>query len=164
MVRNATIEDVPEICDIYNYYILNSHATFETEPISTSEMQQRINRVAEEFALPWLVYESEKIIQGYAYATQWKARAAYAQTAETTVYLHRDHFGKGLGTKLYQALLDELKRLNYHSILGGIALPNDGSIALHEKMGYRKVGHLKEVGFKFDRWVDVAYWQILLDK
>ncbi len=164
MIRNATPDDSRAICEIYNYYILNSHATFETESLEVPEMEKRISRVVDELALPWLVLTDDQKIMGYAYATQWKGRAAYLHTVETTIYLHQDTFGEGLGSKLYGKLMDQLKKSHFHSILGGIALPNDASVALHEKLGFVKVGLLKDVGYKFGRWIDVGYWQLLVNE
>jgi len=159
MVRSTTTGDSKAISDIYNHYVLNSHSTFETEPVSPQEMGQRIERVTKEFQLPWLVFELDGKISGYTYATQWKPRAAYEKTVETTVYLHHEEFGKGIGSQLYKTLLEQLKSLGHHAIIGGIAQPNQASIVLHEKLGFVKVGQLKEVGFKFNHWVDVGYWQ-----
>ena len=164
MIRKATLEDSAAIAEIYNHYIINSHSTFELEPVAAEEMFKRIDRVLNELNLPWLVYLENDHVLGYAYATQWKARKAYRMTVETTVYLHHKEFGKGIGKKLYMGLLDELKDEGHHSIIGGISLPNDGSVALHEKLGYQKIGVFKEVGYKFDRWIDVGYWQLNFDQ
>ncbi|MEP1095800.1 MAG: arsinothricin resistance N-acetyltransferase ArsN1 family B [Cyclobacteriaceae bacterium] len=164
MIRIATSDDSKAISDIYNYYVLNSHSTFETEPVSVEEMGQRIERVTREFQLPWLVFEIDGKIAGYTYATQWKPRAAYEKTVETTVYLHQEEFGKGIGSQLYIGLLEQLENSGYHAILGGIAQPNEASIALHEKLGFVKVGQLKEVGLKFNKWVDVGYWQLIFSE
>lgn len=161
MIRTATSDDSKAIRDIYNHYVLHSLATFETEPVSAEEMEQRVARVVTEFQLPWFVFVSNDKVVGYAYATQWKQRAAYEKTVETTIYLHPEEFGKGVGRQLYSALLEDLKSSGYHAILGGIALPNKASIVLHERLGFVKVGQLKEVGYKFDRWVDVGYWQLV---
>lgn len=162
MVRPATKSDAKSIVDIYNHYILHSHATFEIDPITSDEMEQRINRVQTELQLPWLVLEKNDQVLGYAYATQWKARVAYAKTTESSIYLHRDQGGKGYGIRLYQKLMNELRSLGYHAIIGGMSLPNEASQALHEKLGFKKIGVLKEVGYKFDRWIDVGYWELLL--
>ena len=160
MIRKVTLEDAGEISEIYNHYILNSIATFETIAIGVEEMQNRIRLVQQNF--PWLVFESDGEILGYAYATEWKARRAYKRTVESTVYLRQDAFNKGIGTKLYKALLKELKKMKVHAVIGGISLPNDASIALHEKFKFEKVAHFKEVGFKFNKWIDVGYWELLI--
>ena len=87
----------------------------------------------------------------------------YRYSAETTVYLKPQSTNKGIGTALYKSLIEEMKALQVHSLIGGIALPNNGSIALHEKLNFKKVAHFTEVGFKLNKWVDVAYWQLLLN-
>lgn len=160
MIRDVRSQDAEAICSIYNYYIRDSVITFETEAVSIPEMQERIEAVTEE--LPWMVYEEEEIILGYAYASKWKDRFAYRYSVESTVYLSKGATGKGMGFQLYKALIDRLADLSYHSIMGGISLPNPASIALHEKMGFKKVAHLKEVGWKMDRWVDVGYWELII--
>ena len=159
MIRKVTLEDAGEISEIYNHYILNSIATFETIAIGVEEMQNRIRLVQQNF--PWLVFESDGEILGYAYATEWRARRAYKRTVESTVYLRHDAFNKGIGTKLYKALLKELNKMKVHAVIGGISLPNDASMALHEKFKFEKVAHFKEVGFKFNKWIDVGYWELL---
>jgi phosphinothricin acetyltransferase len=160
MVRAAAIKDAPQITDIYNYYILNTTVTFEKTPIGSDDMKERIQNTMSKY--PWLVIEADDAIQGYAYATDWKPRGAYRHSVETTVYLRNGQSGKGYGSLLYHELLKKLKALNVHAVIGGIAQPNEASIALHEKFGFQKVAHFKEVGYKFDQWIDVAYWQILL--
>ncbi len=162
MIRPAEITDSLQISDIYNYYVLNTHSTFELEAVTEFEMQDRIERVINTLSLPWLVCEVNDRIVGYSYATSYKPRKAYKRTVETSVYLHQDEFGKGYGSALYSALIESLKQSGHHAIIGGIALPNDGSIALHEKLGFKKIGVFREVGYKLDRWVDVGYWQLLI--
>jgi len=110
-------------------------------------------------SLPWLVAELDGEVAGYAYASPWASRVGYRFTVEITVYVHRDHGGKGLGSALYGALLPMLEAGGIHSVIGGIALPNEGSVALHEKFGLRKVAHYDEVGIKFGQWIAVGYWQ-----
>jgi phosphinothricin acetyltransferase len=108
---------------------------------------------------PWLVIEVQGAVVGYAYATPWKTRSAYRRTVESAIYLDPAHAGQGLGTRLYGALLVELQQLGVHAVLGGIALPNEASVALHERLGFEQVGRLEEVGWKLQRWVDVGYWE-----
>ncbi|WP_421763643.1 GNAT family N-acetyltransferase [Ekhidna sp.] len=162
MIRFAKSEDAQSIVAIYNHYILHSHATFELTEIDTDEMISRIHKVQKEFNLPWLVMEIDKEIVGYAYATQWKARVAYSKTVETSIYLHKDQGGKGYGKPLYNELMSQLKLLGYHAIIGGMSLPNEASQALHEKIGFIKIAEFKEVGFKFNQWIDVGYWELIL--
>ncbi|SNS42727.1 phosphinothricin acetyltransferase [Ekhidna lutea] len=162
MIRDATNKDAAAIAKIYNHYILHSHSTFEIGPIDENEMISRIERVQNEFHLPWLVLEEDGIILGYAYATQWKARVAYSKTTETSIYLQKDQGGKGYGKPLYSKLMSQLKTLGYHAIIDGMSLPNEASRVLHEKLGFKKIGEFKEVGYKFDRWIDVGYWELIL--
>ncbi len=162
MIRSATAQDYSQLATIYNHYIVNTHSTFEMNAVSPSEMGNRIERVQTHFNLPWLVIAEDEVPVGYAYATQWKPRSAYAKTTETSIYLHQDHFGKGYGTQLYTALISQLRQLGYHALIGGISLPNEPSIKLHEALGFKAIGSFKEVGYKFDRWIDVGYWQLIL--
>ncbi len=163
MIRDAGLSDAAAIAAIYNHYIENSVATFEEEHVSTSSMTERIVEVSS-VPLPWLVADDgESGIVGFANASGWNGRCAYRRTAETTVYLAPTATGSGLGTQLYDELFKELKRLSFHVAIGGVALPNDASVALHEKVGMNKVAHFSQVGYNFGRWVDVGYWQCFLD-
>lgn len=157
-VRSAQQADAVSIASIYNHYVANTAATFEEEIVSTPEMGQRIEDVWSS-SLPWLVAEETGRIIGYAYATKWRTRSAYRFSVEVTAYLTSDYGGRGIGTLLYNELFPLLQTKGIHSIVGGIALPNDASVALHEKFGMCKVAHFQEVGFKFGRWIDVGYWQ-----
>ena len=160
MIRVCTSADAAAIAEIYNHYVRETVITFEETPVSAAEMAQRIAQVGERF--PWLVWEESGAVVAYAYATEWKPRASYRFSVESTVYVEAEHQGRGFGSKVYYALLEELGRRDLHSIVGGIALPNPASVALHEKLGFEKIAHFAEVGWKFDRWVDVGYWQLLL--
>ena len=161
MIRSATPDDANAICHIYNHYVQNTITTFEEQPVLVKEMQRRILDVTN--SLPWLVSEDNGKVIGYAYASKWKSRCAYRFSAESTVYLAPDATGRGTGSRLYEELIAELNLSSLHSIIGGIALPNPASIALHEKCGFRKVAHFKEVGWKFNQWVDVGYWELILE-
>jgi phosphinothricin acetyltransferase len=160
-LRPAAIADAPSIARLYNHYIANTIATFEVEPVSGEAM---VGRLAEtrEASLPWIVAEQEGDLVGYAYASRWKARRAYRFSVETTVYLDQACAGHGIGSAVYLELLTQLRALGMHVAIGGIALPNDASVALHEKLGFEPMGTLRQVGYKQDRWVDVGYWQIVL--
>ncbi len=162
IIRPVTALDAEAINSIYNHYIAHSIATFEEELMSVGDMQQRINKTCED-GYPWLVAESDNgEILGYAYGTQWKERFSYRFVAEVTVYLAPGGEGKGVGSTLYAELFPILKERGFHSLIAVVSLPNDGSAALHEKFGMNKVGHYKEVGFKFNQWIDVGYWQLML--
>ena len=161
MIRPAVPADAEALVLIYNHYIRNSAATFEEEELTTADMQARMEKV-EELELPWLVAEDGGELIGYAYANQWRERSAYRYSVESTVYLAHNVTGGGWGTRLYSALFDELRALEVHAVIGGITLPNPASVALHQKMGMRKVAEFPEVGFKQGQWLDVGYWQINL--
>jgi L-amino acid N-acyltransferase YncA len=160
MIRYAKTDDAAEICKIYNHYVLGTTITFEEEPVSTDEMAQRIAETLQ--SLPWFVWEQDESLQGFCYASKWKGRCAYRQSVESTVYVRADSIGRRIGSRLYRALLDELRQRKFHTVIGGIALPNDASVALHERLEFEKVAQFREVGNKFDRWTDVGYWQLLL--
>ena len=147
---------------IYNYYIANTTVTFEEEPVSIQEMKERIAAVQEKY--PWLVYEQDGEVIGYAYASAWKSRCAYRYSVESSVYLKNGLSRKGIGSALYGELLSRLKDMGLHGVIGGMALPNDECLALHKKFGFEPVAHFKEVGFKFNKWIDVAYWEKILDQ
>jgi L-amino acid N-acyltransferase YncA len=161
LVRPATAADAQDIARIYNYYVDNTVITFEEEPVSAPEMAGRIAE-AQGLSLPWLVAEVDHAIVGYAYARRWRPRSAYRYSAETTIYLEHGHAGRRIGTMLYSALLPLLRERGIHVAIGGVALPNDASVALHEKLGFERVATFRQVGFKHGRWVDVGYWELLL--
>lgn len=159
-IRPVTSADAAAICDIYNHYVLNTTISFELDVISVAEMEGRIAEISAQF--PWLVAEEEGRILGNAYASKWKPRLAYRHAVEASVYLATDSGGKGIGSQLYRVLFALLKERDVHAVIGGIAIPNAGSIGLHEKMGFVKVAHFNQVGRKFDQWIDVGYWQLIL--
>lgn len=150
--------DAAAIAAIYNHYVAATIITFEEELVGTQEFTRRIEGVLGQ-RLPYLVAERDGRILGYAYATKWRDRAAYRFSVETTVYLDPEEVGRGLGTRLYAELFPLLLERGVHAAMAGIALPNEASVALHEKIGMRKVAHFEQVGFKLDRWIDVGYWQ-----
>lgn len=159
-IRVCEERDVAAICDIYNYYIENTVITFEEVTVPVAEMSRRVESYGKYF--PWFVCEVEGAVVGYAYASKWKERAAYKHSVEISVYVHQARGRNGYGKALYSVLFAALTDLGIHVVIGGIALPNAASIALHESFGMHKVAHFPEVGFKFGRWIDVAYWQKVL--
>ncbi|HUF47514.1 MAG TPA: GNAT family N-acetyltransferase [Vicinamibacterales bacterium] len=156
--RPATRDDGEAIARIYNHYVAGTTVTFEEGAVAGVEMATRLDEISRA-GLPFLVAASDDELVGFAHASPWKGRCAYRHTAEVSVYLDPALVGRGLGSALYAALFPLLEDRKLHAVIAGIALPNDGSIALHEKFGLRKVAHFAEVGFKFGRWVDVGYWQ-----
>ena len=161
MIRPVTTSDAEAVATIYNPYILETTITFEEQPVSTEEIMARIHRITADF--PWLVFEAEGSILGYAYADRWKNRSAYRNTCETSIYLAQEARGKGIGAQLYTELLGRLSRQGMRIAIAGIALPNPASVALHEKLGFHKVAHFEAVGIKFNQKIDVGYWQRSLD-
>lgn len=160
MIRGAETGDAAQICAIYNHHVRDTIVTFEESPVTAAEMASRITDVTARW--PWLVSEQGGTIAGYAYATEWKTRSAYRFSVESTVYVARSFARRGIGTRLYEALIPLLKQRQVHCVVGGIALPNDASVALHEKLGFVKIGQFVEVGLKFGRWIDVGYWELVL--
>jgi L-amino acid N-acyltransferase YncA len=161
MIRPAGVEDAAQLCDIYNHYVLNTPITFEEQAMTVEDMRGRVSETTA--SLPWLVWEEENILLGYSHASKWKGRCAYRYSVESTVYLRPNKSGRGIGSALYRELLVQLKEQHFHTVIGGIALPNIASVALHEKLGFEKIAQFREVGKKFGQWIDVGYWQMLLD-
>lgn len=160
-IRHCEPGDAAQVCEIYNHYIRHTTITFEEVALTEHEMQARIDACTQRY--PWLVCVDEGRIVGYAYASKWKVRAAYRHTAETTIYIRDAMGGKGYGKALYTALIAQLSQSGCHVALGCIALPNEASVGLHAHFGFKQVAHFPEVGRKFDRWLDVGYWQKTLD-
>jgi L-amino acid N-acyltransferase YncA len=160
-IRDARAADAADIVAIYNHFILTTCISFEEESVSEHAMLTRIADI-QGGALPFLVLTDGERIAGYAYATKWRARHAYRFAVETSIYLLPGLQRKGAGSTLYAALLARLAEGGLHMVIGGIALPNPASVALHEKFGFAKVAHFSEVGFKFGRWIDVGYWELKL--
>lgn len=158
MIRDATPDDAAAIAALYNPYVRDTVITFEYHEVSCEDMGARIARVRE-LDLPWIVVEEAETLVGFAYAAPYRPRAAYLHTVESTIYLARDAGGRGLGKALYGELLERLRASHAHSAISLIALPNEASMALHRTLGFREVGVLREVGRKFDQWIDVAYLQ-----
>jgi L-amino acid N-acyltransferase YncA len=160
MIRPVSTIDAGAVCQIYNYYVANTAITFETEAVGDAEMAHRIGEITANY--PWLVAEDKQGVVGYAYATRWRARAAYDKTVETTIYLRHGAARSGIGMPLYEALIDALSERGFHALVGCITVPNPPSIAFHEKCGFVKVAHFPQVGNKFGNWVDVGFWQLTL--
>jgi phosphinothricin acetyltransferase len=156
-IRPVKSSDCTQITEIYNFYVEKTYYTFEIEPVSFDEMQQRVEEIVKNY--PYLVAEDNLEILAYAYAAPYKSRCAYKSSIEVSVYAKNNAKGKGIGTKLYEKLFEELEQPQIHAIIAGISLPNEASIRLHEKFGFEKVAHFREVGFKFHKWIDVGYWE-----
>ncbi|WP_343708880.1 N-acetyltransferase family protein [Mycobacterium sp.] len=156
-VRSATEEDLVRVRDIVNHYIEHSVFNFRTEPQSIDEVRDLWAQRRRRF--PWLVAAIDEDVVGTAYAGPWNERAAYQWTVESTIYVDPSTHRRGIGDSLYAELLDRLRRQGFHSAIAVIALPNEPSVWLHERHGFRPVGRLREAGHKHGAWHDVGWWQ-----
>ena len=160
-IRRAELADAPAIADIYNEAILTTTATFDTETKSVEERAQWLQSHDERH--PVLVAVVDGRVVGWASLTRWSERRAYDDTAETSFYVHSTHRRRGIGRQLKDAIIEEARRLRYHSLIARVAEGSEESIHLNERAGFVHVGTLKEVGRKFDRLLDVHIMQKMLD-
>lgn len=160
IVRAATEADVPAILDIYNDAILNTIATFDTEPQTLEEKIEWFRETTHPYVV--LVTERNGEVVGWASLRRFRQKAAYRNTAENSVYVRKDCFGDGVGTALMRKLVELGAANGFHTIIAGIAGENPASMRLHERMGFEVVGTEREVGYKFERWVDVTWMQKML--
>lgn len=161
-IRLAKPSDARSLLDIYAPYVENTAITFEYEVPTIEDFAIRIEKTLEKY--PYLVAEEDGVVLGYAYASTYYARAAYDWAVELSVYVSQDARGKGVGSKLYDALEDLLDQMGYVHFLACISLPNEASLALHRKRGYQQVAHFPKIGYKFNRWNDIVWLQKSLDK
>jgi phosphinothricin acetyltransferase len=157
-IRPVTPDDAAALAAIYAPIVLETAISFELEAPDASEMRARIAKTLP--VLPWLVGEDAAgAVSGYVYASKHRERAAYQWSVDVTAYVRDDCRGQGIGKRLYAQLFEELVALGYCQAFAGIALPNEASVALHESVGFRPLGVYEKVGFKFDAWRDVGWWQ-----
>lgn len=157
-IRTATTADAASVAAIYDPVVRDTTISFETEPPGEAEMQTRIEKTLD--TLPWLIAEDAAgVVCGYAYASKHRERAAYQWSVDVTVYVREDTRGQGVGRALYGRLLPLLAELGYCQAFASIALPNAGSVGLHEAMGFEAIGVYRNVGFKHGAWRDVGWWQ-----
>lgn len=158
-VRPARPDDLPAIVGIYNHYIVHTPVTFDLDPVTVDERRAWFGQFADNGRHRLFVAEQDGHVVGYAGAHQFRAKAAYDTTAETTIYLAPGSTGHGIGRALYAALFDALAAEDVHMLVAGITLPNDASVALHERFGFRLAGVFHEVGRKFGRYWDVGWYE-----
>ncbi len=156
-VRAADDGDLPAIADIYNDAVLNSTATFDTEPSTPAESEQWLRDRSHPYAV--LVAEGGGEVVGWAAIKPYVSKPAYRSTAESTVYVRADMRGKGVGRALLGRLLEVAAQNGFHTVIARISAPNPTSVRLHRRFGFRRVGVEREVGRKFDRWLDVVVMQ-----
>ncbi len=157
-IRAGRVDDLPRLTEIYNYYVEHTPTSFDIEPHTAEEREASwFSRYKPEGIHRLLVLETNDGVAGYATSSQFRTRAAYDLSVETSIYLDPEQHGQGLGTALYAALFDALASTPAHRAYGGVTLPNAASIALHKKFGFRVVGTFNEVGFKFGTYYDVCW-------
>lgn len=158
-VRSATLDDMPAVQAIYAHHVVHGLGTFETEPPPVAEIQRRFAQITGD-GFPYLVAEEDGRVLGYAYANHFRTRAAYRNTVEDSIYVAADAAGRGVGTKLLEALIDRCTALDLRQMLAVIGDSNNaGSIGVHRRCGFEHTGVMRAVGRKFDRWVDVVIMQ-----
>jgi phosphinothricin acetyltransferase len=156
-LRRATLDDLPAITEIYNDAVLNTIATFDTQPKSLDEQKAWFND--HDMKYPLMVAEIDKVITGWASLSRWSGRCAYVNTAEISVYVSKDHRGKGIGGQLIREIVAEGQRVGLHTLIARIADGNEVSIRLHESVGFKHIGIMREVGEKFGKLIDVYTMQ-----
>ncbi len=160
-IRPANSNDLQQILDIYNHAIVHTTAVYDYVP-HTLEMRQQWFAAKQEQGYPVLVAEENSNIKGFAALGPFRAWAAYKYTVENAVYVKKAEQGMGIGKLLMKELIVEAKRIGFHTIVAGIDAENLPSIRLHERLGFREVACFKEVGWKFDRWLDLKFMQLML--
>jgi len=161
ILRPATEADLVAINDIYNHYVLHSTCTYQEEPESMEGRRQWFCHHGKKH--PIIVAVVDEKVVGWGSLSAYHARSAYRRTVENSVYVHNEHHRCGIGSVLLKELIQCARQLGYHAIIAGIDAEQSASVAIHIKFGFKKVGHLNQIGYKFDRWLDVIYMELLLD-
>lgn len=158
-IRDATLSDLPRITEIYNHYVIHTPITFDLEPVSVEDRVGWFHEHSDGHRYRLLVASDGGQIVGYAGTSRFRAKRAYDTTVETTIYCASDATGRGIGAALYAALFDAIAGEDINRIVGGVTLPNDASIALHRRFGFREIGIFTGVGRKFNRYWDVTWFE-----
>ena len=161
LVRTATANDLPAMLVIYNDIIINTTAVYDYEP-HTIEMRRQWFTTKQEQGFPVFVAEENGVIAGFSSFGTFRTWAGFKHTVENSIYVSAEHRGKGIGKLLLPPLIDAAKELKLHAIVAGIDATNDISITLHKKFGFIEVAHFKEVGYKFDRWLDLVFMELIV--
>jgi L-amino acid N-acyltransferase YncA len=159
-IRSITLDDAKAVADIYAPFVSDNATSFEVVPPDASEMQRRIKQIIA--AYPWLVFEGDRAVLGFAYGSTHHQRHAYQWSADVSVYIHASARNRGVGRALYTALFDILRRQGFFNAYAGITMPNVASVRLHESLGFSRVGVYSRVGFKFGSWHDVLWLHLRL--
>ena len=161
-IRSIEVTDAQAVCDIYAPFVSDSATSFEAIAPDTSEMERRIGEITPKH--PWLVFEGDSSVLGYAYACTHRTRHAYQWSADVSVYIHEGARNRRVGQALYTALFHLLRRQGYFNAYAGITLPNPASVRLHESLGFSRIGVYTRTGFKFGKWHDVLWLQLRLSE
>jgi len=162
LVREASLEDNQILADIYNHYVVNTHITFDTQPVSATSTREWLSHYNRNPLHRLFVGTINNQVVGYASSNAFRPKPAYYRSVETTIYLAPSAVGNRWGKLLYRHLLGQLTNTEVKRCYGIIALPNEASVALHASLGYREVGHLTEVGFKFNKFWDTLWMERFL--
>ena len=158
-IRNASLHDLQQVTEIYNYYVVHTPITFDLEPFTAEQRTPWFRQFSLSGRYRLLVAEQDSQILGYAGTTRFRPKAAYDTTVETTVYCAPNTVGKGIGRRLYATLFEAIGNEDIRRIVAGYALPNPASAALHATFGFKTVGVFSENGRKFDRYWDVLWME-----
>ena len=158
-VRHASEQDLAQLNDIYNRYVIETHFTFDIEPMTLDARRAWFEHYDTTGRHRVVVGLSDSSVVGYACSSRWRPKPAYETSVETSIYVGPDAVGRGIGTRLYEELFKQLQGEDVHRAYAGIALPNQASIALHERFGFKRVAHFTEQGRKFDRYWDVGFYE-----
>lgn len=160
MIREAFKEDIVGLLEVYRPYIEETSISFETTVPSLKEFENRFDSITSKY--PWLICEIDGELAGYAYGCAHRHRAGYHWSVECAVYVSNKFHRRGVGKKLYSELFKKLKEMGFANVFAGITLPNEASVKLHEKLGFESIGTFKNIGYKFEKWWDVGWWQLNL--
>ncbi len=158
-VRPAAEEDLKKLNDIYSHYVLETHFTFDIEPMTMERRREWFSHYASTGRYRLMVAVAGSSVVGFACSSRLRPKPAYETSVETTIYLAPEAVGHGVGSQLYDELFKSLRGEDVHRAYAGIALPNQASIALHERFGFKRVAHFTEQGRKFDRYWDVGWYE-----
>lgn len=158
-IRHAVLTDVERLTEINNHYILNTNVTFDIQPQAVQDRQSWFQKYKTTGPHQLLVAELDGAVIGCAYSSRYRDHLAFDQTVETSIYLAHDQRAKGVGSQLYKALFTRLQNEPLHTAVVGIALPNEGSVALHKKFGFREVGVFREYAFKKGQYISSIWMQ-----
>ena len=160
LIRPAVATDFDVIAALTNHYIVNTAIHFGLEPVTPQEMQESWQKTRDQF--PFIIAERDGRFAGYAKVSTWRERKAYDNTCESGIYIDPAFHGKGLGKSMYRVLLNLCRERGFHTVVAGVALPNEVSCRLHESCGFVSTGVFRQVGWKFDMWHDARFFQIML--